>query len=295
MELFWPDIRDIVTRALQEDIGHGDLTTVSLVPTDAYTKGIIHVKEAGIIAGLPVAKLVFELIDPTLNFEAKVNDGNRVEKGDIIAEVFGSARAILIGERLALNFLQRLSGIATKTARCVELITYYQARIVDTRKTTPGLRVLEKYAVRVGGGKNHRFGLFDGVLIKDNHIRLAGGIQQAVIQARQAVPHTVKIEIEVEDLQGVAEALEAKADIIMLDNMSPEQMKEAVRIIAGNALVEASGGVSEETLVEVAKSGVNLISMGALTHSVQALDISLDVEEIKKGCDDGQNGDLSSP
>ncbi|MZP29347.1 carboxylating nicotinate-nucleotide diphosphorylase [Heliobacterium undosum] len=286
MELFEPEVRDTVLRALREDIGQGDLTTMSLVPADAQTRGIIHAKEAGVIAGMPVARIVFETVDPGLSFEAKVKDGERVERGTVLAEVQGSARSILIGERLALNFLQRLSGIATKTARCVELVTYYQARIVDTRKTTPGLRMLEKYAVRMGGGKNHRFGLFDGVLIKDNHIRVAGGIHQAVSQARQAVPHTVKIEVEVEDLAGVAEALEANADIIMLDNMVPELMKEAVRMIGGRALVEASGGVSEETLVEIAKTGVHLISMGALTHSVKALDISLDVEAIKRGRDD---------
>ncbi|MBC9784240.1 carboxylating nicotinate-nucleotide diphosphorylase [Heliobacterium chlorum] len=286
MELFDPEIRELVTRALREDIGNGDLTTMNLVPADAYTRGIIHAKEAGVIAGLPVAQRVFETVDPSLRFEAMVQEGDKVEKGTVIAEVFGSARSVLIGERVALNFLQRLSGIATKTARCVEQVAYYQARIVDTRKTTPGLRSVEKYAVRIGGGKNHRFGLYDGVLIKDNHIKMAGGIAQAVSQARQAVPHTVKIEVEVEDLAGVAEALEAKADIIMLDNMAPDVMKEAVRMIGGNALIEASGGVSEESLVEIAKTGVHLISMGSLTHSIKSLDISLDVEEIKRGSAD---------
>lgn len=279
--MFWPEVKELVIRALHEDLGQGDLTTMSLVPADAQTRGIIHVKEDGVIAGLRIAGLVFELLDPALCFTARVQDGDQVKKGDVLAEVNGLARPLLIGERVALNFLQRLSGIATKTSRCVELVTYYQARIVDTRKTTPGLRALEKYAVRMGGGKNHRFGLYDGVLIKDNHIRLAGGIKQAVIQARQAISHTVKIEVEVENLAGVAEALEAKADVIMLDNMSAETMKEAVHLVGGQVLLEASGGVCEESLVEVAKTGVDLISIGALTHSVRSLDISLDVESIK--------------
>nr|WP_207707868.1 carboxylating nicotinate-nucleotide diphosphorylase [Heliorestis convoluta] len=294
MGLFGSEVRELVSRALREDIGYGDLTTSSLLPTQITTKAFIHVKEEGVIAGIDVAKEVFLTLDPSITFEAKVEDGQKVKAGDVLAEVSGTARSILMAERVALNFLQHLSGIATKTARCVEKITYYQARIVDTRKTTPGLRVLEKHAVRMGGGKNHRFGLFDGALLKDNHIRLAGGIQQAVSQARQSIPHTVKIEVEVEDLTAVTEALEAKADIIMLDNMSLDMMKEAVRLIGGKAIIEASGSITEDNIVEVAKTGVHFISMGALTHTVKALDISLDVEMIKKGNRHGQTGDSES-
>ncbi|KAB2953086.1 carboxylating nicotinate-nucleotide diphosphorylase [Heliorestis acidaminivorans] len=294
MGLFGSEVRELVSRALREDIGYGDLTTSSLLPPHVKTKAFIHVKEEGVIAGLEVAREVFATLDPSVVFEAKIEEGEKVNSGDIIAEITGPARSILMAERVALNFLQHLSGIATKTARCVEKITYYQARIVDTRKTTPGLRVLEKHAVRVGGGKNHRFGLFDGAMLKDNHIRLAGGIQQAVSQARQTIPHTVKIEVEVEDLSAVTEALEAKADIIMLDNMPLDMMKEAVRLINGKAIIEASGSITEDNIVEVAKTGVHYISMGALTHTVKALDISLDVERVKKGSDHGQAGNPES-
>jgi nicotinate-nucleotide pyrophosphorylase (carboxylating) len=205
-----------------------------------------------------------------------------VERGQVLAEISGSARAILTGERLALNFLQRLSGIATGTARLVKLVAGEKARIVDTRKTGPGLRMIEKYAVRAGGSSNHRFGLYDAVLIKDNHIKMAGGISEAVAAARLGSPHTARVEVEVEDLDGVREALAAGADIIMLDNMRPETMREAVELIAGRALVEASGGINEDTVRAVAAAGVDLISVGALTHSVKSLDISLDIKEIKR-------------
>ncbi len=272
---------DIIKRCLEEDIGTGDITTNSIVPNDAATTGIIHAKQSGIAAGVDIAKLVFQHLDPKIDFNAKVKDGDKIEPRMVLAEIRGNARAILTGERLALNFLQRLSGIATKTAVLVELVSMYPVRIVDTRKTTPGLRMLEKYAVRVGGGYNHRFGLYDAILIKDNHIKAAGGISQAVNLARRSNPHTVKIEVEVQELAGVEEALRAKADIIMLDNMDPSVMREAVELINGRALVEASGGISEESIVAVAKSGVNLISVGALTHSAAALDISLDINEIK--------------
>ncbi|MCW2277075.1 carboxylating nicotinate-nucleotide diphosphorylase [Heliophilum fasciatum] len=291
VEWFYPQVRKIVAQALAEDVGSGDITAMSTVPAEATTRGIIHAKETGILAGIDVAALVFELMDRQLRFTAHKKDGEPLRRGDVIAEVTGSARSVLTAERVALNFLQHLSGIATKTARCAEKLTYYPAHIVDTRKTIPGLRVLEKYAVRVGGGRNHRFGLYDAVLIKDNHIRLAGGIAQAVSQARHYAPHTAKIEVEVEDLQQVAQALEANADIIMLDNMPLEMMREAVQIINGAALVEASGGVTEENLVDIAKTGVDFISMGALTHSARALDISLDVEVMKRGSSDGANTD----
>ena len=272
---------DIIKRCLQEDIGTGDITTNSIIPNDAVTTGIIHAKQSGTAAGIDIAKRVFQHLDPEIEFNAKVKDGDKIEPRTVLAEIKGRARAILTGERLALNFLQRLSGIATKTAVLVELVSMYPVRIVDTRKTTPGLRMLEKYAVRVGGGYNHRFGLYDAILIKDNHIKAAGGISQAVNLARRSNPHTVKIEVEVQELAGVEEALRAKADIIMLDNMDPSVMREAVELINGRALVEASGGISEESIVAVAKSGVNLISVGALTHSAAALDISLDINEIK--------------
>lgn len=202
-------------------------------------------------------------------------------RGDILATVSGSAKNILIGERVALNILQRLSGIATKTSKLAEIVTYYNSSVVDTRKTTPGLRVIEKYAVRIGGGKNHRFGLYDGILIKDNHIKVAGGIRKAVSLARGNAPHTLKIEVEVEDINAVNEAIEAKADIIMLDNMDLDTIKEAVNVINGSALVEVSGGITEENILSYAKLGVNIISVGALTHSAKALDISLDVKDIK--------------
>lgn len=271
-------IETIIQNALAEDIGFGDITTNSIVPSDKQGQGHVITKEPGVIAGLDVAELVFRLVDPTLVITRHVADGDQVPKGQMLMEIAGSARSILTGERVALNFLQRMSGIATRTAKFVEMVRYYNAKIVDTRKTTPGLRVLEKYAVVVGGGRNHRFGLFDAVLIKDNHIEIAGGVKQAIIAARHQIPHTMRVEVEVENMEMIDEALEVKADIIMLDNMTPEQMDEAVEKIAGRALVEASGGVTEETVVEIAKTGVDYISIGALTHSIKSLDISLDIE-----------------
>ncbi|MBO8136984.1 MAG: carboxylating nicotinate-nucleotide diphosphorylase [Desulfotomaculum sp.] len=271
----------LIEQCLIEDIGTGDITTNSIVPEDAVTTAFIQAKGTGVIAGMKVAERVFTKLDPGIVFIHKIEDGTKVEPKTVLAEIKGKARAVLSGERLALNFLQRMSGIATKTSSLVEIISMYPVRIVDTRKTTPGIRMLEKYAVRVGGGHNHRFGLYDAVLIKDNHIKIAGGITKAVNLVRRSTPHTVKIEVEVQDLVGVQEALEANADIIMLDNMEPSLMREAVELVNGRALVEASGGINEENVVAVAKSGVDLISIGALTHSVSSLDISLDVEEIK--------------
>ncbi len=281
MELNMLELRRIIEHSLTEDIGTGDITTNSIVSPDSVTRGIIFAKEPGVVAGIPVAEAVFRFLSPGIKFTAKVKDGDSLPLGAVIAEVEGDARAILTGERLALNFLQRMSGIATRTATLVEKIKLYAVRLVDTRKTTPGLRMLEKYAVRVGGGFNHRYGLYDAVLIKDNHIKVAGGITQAILAARQNVAHTIKIEVEVESLAGVTEALEAKADVIMLDNMDPATMKEAVKMVDGRALVEASGSIHEDTIVNVAKTGVNLISVGALTHSIKSLDISLDIGEIK--------------
>jgi nicotinate-nucleotide pyrophosphorylase (carboxylating) len=272
-------LNELIARALAEDIGHGDLTTASLIPADLQASGVFIAKSPGVLAGIDVSRAVYTYLDPDTAFEAFKTDGDTLAKGDIIAKVSGKASVLLTGERVALNFMQRLSGIASKTRRMVELIKYLPAELIDTRKTTPGLRVLEKYAVKVGGARNHRFGLYDGVLIKDNHIKAVGSIARAVSDARKNVPHTVKIEVEVDDLDQLQQALEARADIILLDNMDIEQMKKAVEITAGRAQLEASGGINEESLVEVAKSGVDLISSGALTHSATSLDISFDLTE----------------
>jgi nicotinate-nucleotide pyrophosphorylase (carboxylating) len=269
---------------LEEDIGNGDITSLTTIPSEQQSIAIIHVKEAGILAGLPVAEAVFRVVDPSLKFIAKVQEGSFVEKGTILAEVQGNTRSILLGERLALNLMQRLSGIATRTHQYVKAIQDYKVRLVDTRKTTPGHRLLEKYAVRVGGGHNHRFGLYDAVMIKDNHIKGAGGIVRAIEAARKSIPHTMKIEVEVESFVQLDEALSAGPDIIMLDNMLPVDMRKAVDIIKNKAphiLVEASGTVTLETIQAIAASGVDIISVGRLTYSVQALDISLDLNEQK--------------
>ncbi|WMT41079.1 carboxylating nicotinate-nucleotide diphosphorylase [Paenibacillus sp. D2_2] len=269
---------------LREDVGSGDVTTSVTVPSGHESKGIIHAKEAGIVAGMPVVQLVFEVVDPTLKFTPFVQDGEAIAKGTVLAEVEGSTHSILTGERLALNLLQRLSGIATRTRSFVDALEGLSVRLVDTRKTTPGHRMLEKYAVRMGGGANHRFGLYDAVMIKDNHIKGAGGIAEAVSRARANIPHTMKIEVETESLEQVKEALTAKADIIMLDNMAPELMKEAVALIKSKAphvTVEASGNVSLQTIHGIAESGVDVISVGRLTYSFESLDISLDLGEKK--------------
>ncbi|CAM4517707.1 MAG: carboxylating nicotinate-nucleotide diphosphorylase [Paenibacillus macerans] len=277
---------DAIRGWLREDVGSGDVTTAVTIPPGHESKGIIHAKQAGVIAGLPVARLVFELVDPGLKFTAHVQDGQFVAKGTILAEVEGGTHSVLTGERLALNLLQRLSGIATRTKTFVDALEGLPARLVDTRKTTPGHRMLEKYAVRVGGGSNHRFGLYDAVMIKDNHIKGAGGIAQAVSRARAAIPHTMTIEVETESLEQVEEALRAGADIIMLDNMPPELMKEAVMRIKAQAphvKTEASGNVSLETIRGIAESGVDIISVGRLTYSFESLDISLDLNGKKEG------------
>jgi len=270
-------LQEIISRALAEDIGHGDITTNNLVEAQAESEGIFTAKAAGIVAGITVARAVFHYLDPETEFTALIDDGQAVAAGDSIARVKGKTRVLLTGERSALNFMQRMSGIATRTHNMVELIRYQKAQIVDTRKTTPGLRRLEKYAVMMGGARNHRFGLYDGAMIKDNHIKAAGGILKAVTTLRAQIPHTIKIEVEVENLEQLQEALEAKVDIIMLDNMDTETMKKAVEIVNGKALLEASGGINEQTIVEVAKTGVDFISIGALTHSVTSLDISFNL------------------
>lgn len=274
-------LNHLIERALTEDIGTGDVTTGSIVPPDYTTIGLIQAKEPGVVAGLPIARSVFRRLNGNISFQPRVREGEHVQAGQLLARVEGDARTILTGERVALNFLQRLSGIATFTARLTGMVQDYPVKIVDTRKTTPGLRMLEKYAVRVGGGKNHRFGLYDAVLIKDNHIKVAGGIDRAVALARAAVPYLMRIEVEVEDLTGLQEALAAGADAILLDNMDAGTMARAVELTAGRAMLEASGGINEGNIIEVARTGVDYISLGALTHSARALDISLDVGEIK--------------
>jgi len=271
-------IDPLIELALAEDIGIGDITTESTVSPSRQGMGAIIAKTGGVIAGLPIAQRVFEKIDPTLDFRTLVADGERVEAMTQIATVKGSAASILTGERTALNFLQRLSGTATLTAQFVAATAKYNVKIIDTRKTTAGWRAIQKYAVRVGGGYNHRFGLYDGVLIKDNHIIAAGGVAQAVKMARSAVPHTMKIEIEVETLDQVEEALHACADILLLDNMPVALMRAAVEKIGGKAVTEASGGITLDSVEAVAATGVELISVGALTHSAMPLDISLDLE-----------------
>ena len=274
-------IRDIVERALVEDLGHGDVTTDALIPPDARGQASVVVKAAGVVAGLEVALEVFRQVDPSTRSRIRMADGAVVSPGEVVADVEGSVAGILKAERVALNFLQRLSGIATATAAYVNETQGTKARIVDTRKTVPGLRQLEKYAVRVGGGHNHRYNLADGILIKDNHIAALRarelGLAEIVDLARERSPHTLRVEIEVETVEEAVEALEASADVILLDNMSPEEMRRVVSISNGRSLLEASGGVTLDTVRAVAETGVDLISVGALTHSVRALDISLDM------------------
>lgn len=270
-----PLVTGIIAMALNEDVGTGDITTETTIPADKKANGRFIAKEDMVVCGLEIAELVFHTVDKDIDFSANVKDGDFVKKGDCIATVRGNARNVLTGERTALNLLQRMTGIATRTNEAVKCVDGTNAKIADTRKTTPGLRVLEKYAVRVGGGTNHRFNLADGILIKDNHIAVSGGIKQAVVNARKTAPHTLKIEVEVENEEMLNEALEAKADIIMLDNMTNEQMKKCVEITNGRALLEASGNMGEKDLRTVADTGVDLISIGALTHSVKAADISL--------------------
>ncbi len=271
--------RGIVELALREDLGLGDLTSDYVVPPLAVGRGRILAKEAGVIAGLTVAETVFITVGPVLQCEFLVQDGRRVEPGQALMQISGSLSAILSGERTALNFLQRLSGIATRTASWVNEIKGYPARLTDTRKTTPGLRLLEKYAVRTGGGLNHRLALDGGILIKENHIRAAGGIRAAVEAVRKRAPLTLKVEVEVTTLAELEETLAAGADIIMLDNMDLESLKRAVKIVGGRIPLEASGNVTFERLRQIAATGVDYISSGALTHSYRSLDLSMLIEK----------------
>ena len=266
---------DIILKTLQEDAPFGDITTEVTVPKDAFASGVFRAKESGILCGIDIAERTFELVGGEVSPIKHKTDGDCIEKGDIIAEISGNAASILMGERTALNLMQRASGIATATRKAMDAVEGTQARITDTRKTMPGLRKLDKYAVRTAGAVNHRFSLSDGILIKDNHIAAAGGIAPAVRAAKRKAPHTLKIEVEVESIDELREALEAGADIIMLDNMSCGLMRESVKITAGRAVLEASGNMGERDLAEVAATGVDLISIGGLTHSVKALDISL--------------------
>jgi nicotinate-nucleotide pyrophosphorylase (carboxylating) len=268
-----------VAEALAEDLGMGgDITTEATVPAGTRASGIIAARKAGTVAGVQLAAAAFKTIDPFVEFEVVAGDGERVEAGGIIARVKGDARALLTAERTALNFLGRLSGIATLTARYVSAIAGTRARIVDTRKTTPGQRALEKFAVRCGGGVNHRFGLFDAVLIKDNHIVAAGGVGAALQRARAHAGHMVKVEIEVTSLDELDDALQLDPDAVLLDNMPLEMLKTAVAEVAGRVITEASGGVNLETVRAIAETGVDHISVGALTHSAPVLDIGLDFD-----------------
>jgi len=271
-------IDNIIASALAEDIHTGDITTTALLSVSKQITGFLKAKEDLVVSGLDVAGRVFAMLDSSAVFTPLVKDGERVQSGTVIARMTGDAALLLQGERVALNLLQRMSGVATLTARYVREVAGTKARIVDTRKTTPGLRVLEKYSVRVGGGINHRTGLYDGVLIKENHIVAAGGITEAVRRARAYIPHTLKIEIETENLEEVREAVAAGADIIMLDNMDTGTMRTAVEFIAGRALVEASGGVNLGSVRAIAETGVDIISVGALTHSAPSMDISMLLE-----------------
>ena len=274
-------LKRLIRPWLQEDVGRGDVTTAAVVSPDLAGRARVEARESFVVAGLPVAAACFEEVGgPSLKWFPELVDGDRVEAKAILARVDGPLASILTGERVALNLLQRLSAIATLTSRFVEAIAGTEARIVDTRKTTPGLRALEKYAVRVGGGSNHRFGLDDGILIKDNHLAAAGGVRKAVALARDVAPHGLRVEVEVTDLDGVSEAIAAGADAILLDNMTPEMVGEAVQVAGGKALLEASGGMRLDNVRAYAEAGVDLISVGALTHSAPAVDISLEVESI---------------
>lgn len=275
MTEFNVDLERSVRLALAEDVGPGDLTTNLTVDPAVQAQAEIVAKQDLVLAGLDPARLTFSLVDPAVEFKAAAADGDRVQAGTVMVRLSGPAQGLLTAERVALNFLMRLSGVATLTAGFVAAVKGSRAKIIDTRKTTPGLRFLEKAAVRAGGGVNHRFGLYDGILIKDNHIAAAGSITAAVTRARQAAPHTLKIEVEVEDLAGLEEAIAAGADIVLLDNMSPAQLAQAVTLGRGRVLLEASGGVNLSNVAQIAATGVDFISIGALTHSAPAVDLSL--------------------
>ena len=274
------DITHLIDIALKEDIGSGDITTDNLVAPELKGKGRMVAKESMILAGLDIAKQVFLHLQPDTVFRSGFSDGDIIRAGDILLEIEGQLRTLLIGERTALNFLQRMSGISTNVRSYVNALSASKVRLVDTRKTIPGWRTLEKYAVRVGGGYNHRIGLYDGILIKDNHIAVSGGITNAVSRIRKKCTHLLKIEVETTNLTEVQEALDTKVEVIMLDNMTVNQIKEAVRLIGGRALVEVSGGVTLEALAALADTGIDIISSGALTHSARSMDISMSIDPL---------------
>jgi len=266
-----------IRQSLEEDLGPGDITTDAVIDPRIKGKAFLIAREELMLAGLPIFKKVFRILTPAIEFIDYFDEGSLVPAGKKIGLMTGSLSSILKGERTALNFLQRMSGIATLTGKYVERAGSSKVKILDTRKTAPGLRVFDKYAVRIGGGVNHRFGLFDGILIKDNHIAVAGSIKNAIELVRKKAPHTLRIEVEVEDLAELKEALQAGVDAILLDNMDTDQMKKAVKLANGSILLEASGGISLDSVAEIAKTGVNLISVGALTHSLKASDLSLNI------------------
>jgi nicotinate-nucleotide pyrophosphorylase (carboxylating) len=273
-------IEPLVRAALLEDLGRaGDLTTDAIVPADATARAALAAREPGVVAGLDVAIMAFRLIDPNLKIEVLKGDGSRIVPGDDIAIVSGPARGLLTGERVALNFLGHLSGIASGTATIADAIAHTRTRVADTRKTTPGLRALQKHAVRLGGGMNHRFGLDDAVLIKDNHIAVAGGVRPAIERARAYVGHLVKIEVEVDTLAQLEQVLAIGVDAVLLDNMGPDLLRQAVAMVAGRAITEASGRITPQTAPAIAESGVDLLSAGWLTHSARVLDIGLDYRD----------------
>src|SRR5271157_5061479 len=284
LALYENQLNTLIDMALEEDIGGGDITSETLIPADLRAKTTLLAKADGVLAGVDLAKLVFIKVDPDLKFKVLLQDGTKLHSGDIIATVTGNARSILKAERLALNFLQKLSGIATQTAEFVDIINDLPVDILDTRKTTPGMRLLEKYAVSMGGGRNHRFNLSDGILIKDNHLATlrAHGmtLKEIVAKAKANAPKGIKVEVEVTNLKEVEEAVCAKADIIMFDNMSAARMRRAVKKVPARIYTEASGGITLKNVRTVAETGVNFISIGALTHSSKALDISLEFQPI---------------
>lgn len=279
MKLLQCYVDNIITTALMEDINYIDAAADNLIPEDHKSSAYYVAKDTGVVCGIEVAKRVFELAGGDVDFKILMKDGSKVNKGDVIATLEGSTLTLLKGERTALNLLQHMSGIATATNKCVELVAGTKASVTDTRKTLPGLRALQKYAVTVGGGKNHRFNLSDAAMLKDNHIDAYGGITPAVTALREKIGHTVKIEVEVRTLDELKEALDNKVEIIMLDNMSNDDMKKAVEITDGKALLEASGNVTAENIRSVAETGVNIISLGALTHSVKCFDISMKINK----------------
>lgn len=273
----WHPVRDIVRMALEEDVGPGDITTGLTVSADAEAVALITSRQGAVIAGLPVAQMVLEETCRHLNFQSLADEGQRVQPGTDLVRIEADARGILTAERTALNFLQRLSGIATLTAEYVGRLADPSVKVLDTRKTAPLLRILEKYAVRVGGGDNHRFGLYDGILIKDNHVALAGGVARAVSRAKSGAPHYLRVQVEVRSVEEAREALDAGADALLLDNMSLDQMAKVASFSRDKALLEASGGITLDNIGEVSKTGIHFVSVGALTHSAPAIDLTLSI------------------